>query len=291
MESVDDCDDALRLDSTLIKLHIRKGKCLLRMGHWNAVEAAFTRALELSINEFLPIVTPPMDADTQAAFEQTIDSVKMEAKAGLRDLEKLRNAVKELITAEANMEWEKVLKISDDILRKSLVNRAAQISKAGAFNELNRFEEAKSFMEEITSKAAVSIQSLYAHSKAILPCPNLVDLVWEETKNSGLRVNIIGIKNMILCMGHDLGYIYLISLKNIKANRNFSAEVMMKILALLGELDSTIDNEEKKETWQWVVKEFSRLKELIEMKNTADQQFKAKSFVSALQTYTASLKV
>ena len=44
IECCDDCEDALRMDPTLVKLHIRKGKALVRLGHLSPAEAAFITA-------------------------------------------------------------------------------------------------------------------------------------------------------------------------------------------------------------------------------------------------------
>ncbi len=294
METVNDCDDALILDPTLVKLYIRKGKSLMCMGHFNPADQAFSRVLEYSSADFLAPKGPiQLDSDARIMFEEAIDKAKLEAKAGLRDLEKLREAVKELISAEANMDWQKVVKICDEnILHKSNMHRAAQIAKANALNEVSRYEDAKAFMEEITLKAPLNIQSLYAHPRAMFPCPGIGSLTWNEIREPpSVQIDISSVKSMVLCMGYELGHTYVISLKNVKASRSCSADVMMKMVALLSEIDTSISNDDKNESWQWVVRELAKLKELISMKNSADQQFKAKNFVGALNSYTAALKV
>lgn len=293
METVNDCDDALRLDPTLVKLYIRKGKSLMCMGHWNPADQAFSRVLEYSSADFLaPKGSVQLDGDGRVVFEDSIAKAKIEAKAGLRDLDKLRDAVKELIGAEASMDWEKVVKLCDEILHKSTMHRTAQISKATALNELSRYEDAKSYIEDITLKTPLNIQSMYAYPRAMFPCPGVPSLAWNEIREPpSVQVDISAVKSMILCMGYELGHVYVTSLKNVKASRTCSADVMMKMVALLNELDTSISNDDKNESWQWVVKELAKLKELISMKNSADQQFKAKSFVAALNSYTAALKV
>ncbi len=126
----------------------------------------------------------------------------------------------------------------------------------------------------------------------MFPCPGIGSLAWNEIREPpSVQIDISSVKSMVLCMGYELGHTYVIALKNVKASRSCSADVMMKMVALLSEIDTSISNDDKNESWQWVVRELAKLKELISMKNSADQQFKAKNFVGALNSYTAALKV
>ena len=51
IEAANDCEDALKIDSTLIKLHLRKASALLRMGHLSSCDEAYSRVLEYSLGD------------------------------------------------------------------------------------------------------------------------------------------------------------------------------------------------------------------------------------------------
>ena len=46
MEVLDDCDTALREDPSLLRLHVRKGKALLKLGNFAQADEALRRVLE-----------------------------------------------------------------------------------------------------------------------------------------------------------------------------------------------------------------------------------------------------
>lgn len=294
MECVNDCDDALNLDPTAIKLHIRKGKAFIKLGHFNPADTAFSKVLECNVNdfEFIPSL-PSQEIEAKLALEQVIESAKLEAKAGLRELDKLKESVKLLITLESKMDFEEVLKATKDILSKSPNHRASQIARAHAYNELSFFEDAKGYIEEITiSQAEKNIQKLYAHPSAKFPCPSIDSLDWKEIKSpNGLSIDVNSVVNMILCVGSELGFNYLVALKNVKMSRYYCADVMNKIFQILTQLDQLLSLEEKSDCWVWVSKELSKIKELISIKNTADLQFKNKNFRAALNSYGSALRV
>jgi tetratricopeptide (TPR) repeat protein len=49
IEAVEDCETAVREDPSMIKLHVRKGRAFLRLGHFSSAIDAFTRVLESSL--------------------------------------------------------------------------------------------------------------------------------------------------------------------------------------------------------------------------------------------------
>lgn len=292
IETVNDCDDALKMDNGLVKLLVRKAKALIRLGLFNDADASFSRVLEYSSIDLLsPELLRAMDDEERALYQQTIDSAKQEAKSGLREVKRLRDAVSQLIGAEGRMDFAEILKIADEILARSPHHRASQLAKANVLCELSRYEEAKTFMEELTRSAAANVQALHAHAQAKQPFPSTVALAWTEESSGGMTVDLRAILAAMLGMGSELAHTYMLSLKNIKCSRNYCTEVMNMVSTLLSTLDTALSAEDKIDAWSWVDMEATKLKELISLKTTADLQFKAKNFRGALQSYSSALKV
>lgn len=285
IECVNDCDDALVSDSSLIKLFIRKGKSLIKLGHITNAEDAFQRILTSSFSS---------NGNVDATL---LESVKLEAKAGLRELEKLNKAVDQLIHVEGKSEWSEVMKMADMILKVSPHHRMSQIAKANAFIQLNRHDEAKDFIERTTYSTYMTIAALYAHKGAIFPLPPSLRhlLEWKEstTVTGGIECHTATIINFFLCLGYELSNLYLQCLKNLSLNRYASAEMMNKIKYILQEIDTNhLSIQDKDEYgWSFITKELSKLQELISLKQSADQLFKNKNFHHALVNYTNALKI
>jgi tetratricopeptide (TPR) repeat protein len=291
VEAVNDCDEALRLDSNMVKLLVRKGRALLRLGHFNPAEESLSRVLEFNVRDLL---TPreALDDDLLQATFDSLENNKSNAKLGLKDLQKLRELTSFLMASEGQMKHREVLKAADDLLKLSPCYRIAHLSKAAAMCELLQFDEAKQFVEELTRRTDPTTQRLYAHPSARIPCPRLVDLQWTECKaDRSLAADLPAIAQFVLCAGSELGRIYLRMLKNVSFNRSYSADVMHKVAALLRALEVALSTEDKAESWSWVSAELDKVQCLLSLKTTADEQFKGRQFKAALMKYTNCLKV
>ena len=183
VEAVNDCDEALRLDSHMVKLLVRKGRALLRLGHFNPAEESFSRVLEFNVRDLLT-AREALDDDLLQNTVDSLENNKSNAKLGLKDLHKLRELTSSLMASEGQMKHRDVLKAADDLMKLSPCYRIAHLSKAAAMCELLQFDEAKQFVEELTRRTDISTQRLYAHPSARLPCPRLLDLQWTECKAS-----------------------------------------------------------------------------------------------------------
>jgi len=291
VEAVNDCDEALRLDSNMVKLLVRKGRALLRLGHFNPAEESFSRVLEFNVRDLL---TPreALDDDLLQATFDSLENNKSNAKLGLKDLHKLRELTSSLMASEGQMKHREVLKAADDLLKLSPCYRIAHLSKATAMCELLQFDEAKQFVEELTRRTDSTTQRLYAHPSARIPCPRLVDLQWTECKaDKSLAADLSAITQFVLCAGSELGRIYLRMLKNVSFNRSYSADVMHKVATLLRALEAALSTEDKAESWSWVSAELDKVQCLLSLKTSADEQFKGRQFKAALMKYTNCLKV
>jgi hypothetical protein len=287
----------LAQDPKLIKLHLRKGKALIKLGHLQPAEKSFLRVIDLQISYF-----QYSNEAEKKSFEQLLESTKLEAKAGFREIESLNEFLHQLIAAESKQNHPEIIKIAEKILSKSVYHRISQIAKANALLELQKYDEAKAFMEDITLKTPMNIQTLYSHSKANFPAPKREDLLWiEGNKSAGVTaslssmsmvlINIEEIVKCLLCMGSELSAVYITALKNIALNRQYSADIMNKLVVIGSKLESYLTYQEKDESWKWLKQELSKLNEFISIKNLADQQFKSKNFQNALNNYTKALKV
>jgi tetratricopeptide (TPR) repeat protein len=289
MESVDDCDDALGWDPTLVKLHIRKGKALIRLGHFNPADSAFWKILQLNMNEFKDIVA---DEDYLIQLEQTLTSAKLEAQAGMREVVKLKESMNKLISAEAKKEYQEVFKIAEDILNRAPFARNAIDAKARALCELQRFESAKEFIEDTILSYPANLRAVHAHPSASATCPLKADLQWTEVKQPPSVVfSLPAVMQLALSMGSTMALIYVQVLKNNALSKNYSADVMQKMFALLEMLSNNLPAQDLLDTWSWVPRETAKLRELLSLKQTADQQFKEKSYRAAMQAYTQALRM
>merc|ERR1712137_1506716 len=103
--------------------------------------------------------------------------------------------------------------------------------------------------------------------------------------------SISSVKNAILCMGSEFAQIYVISLKNLKSNSPCVGDMMAKLLKVLEEVKKHLKIQDLCERWEWVSQEQEKLENLINFKNTADTQFKQKSYRGACLNYGNALKM
>jgi tetratricopeptide (TPR) repeat protein len=288
-EAVNDCDDALQQDSTLIKLHIRKGRCLVKLGHLNAADEAFSRVLEYHVRDLLAGGSSEIERED---MRQLLETQKGDAKIALREIDKLRVSVRNLIVLEGQQNHVEVLKTTAQILSLSPYYRAAQIAKANALVELLRCEEAKAYCEESTLRTHPSIQMMFAHSNFVFPCPLQSTLRWVECKEgSNVLVDTRSVASFLLCIGSEMSAVYMCSLKNIDAVRSYCADVMQKVSSIFSELLSRLGEEDRRDAWAWAVEESKRVMQMISLKNTADKQFKSQDYRGSLYSYGCALKV
>jgi tetratricopeptide (TPR) repeat protein len=103
--------------------------------------------------------------------------------------------------------------------------------------------------------------------------------------------SLTAVKQLALSMGCSMALIYIQVLKNSVLSKNYSADVMQKMFALLEMLSNDLPPQDLLDTWSWVTRETTRLHELLSLKQTADQQFKEKSYRAAMEAYTQALQM
>jgi len=113
METVNDCDDALKLDSSLIKLHLRKATALFRLGHFTSAEEAYSRVLEYNINDMTKLaVSHSIDhaegssssaiknSELKASLEELVTKCRADAKVGIKEVRFLPSLLLQSITKQ-----------------------------------------------------------------------------------------------------------------------------------------------------------------------------------------------
>eukprot|EP00605_Chrysophyceae_sp_TOSAG23-4_P001749 GSChrysophyteH1.ASY1.ANO1.1936.1 assembled CDS len=285
VEAASDCESALASDPTMVKLHVRRGRCMLRLGMFSAVDDICARVLEMP---------PPVDQKVISP-DQDVGMAKADAKKCLKDLATAKHLVQQLNASESILDYEGALSISESIMEICPQFKMAHTSKVKALNKLHRWEEAKTFAEQVTYESHVSIQKLTAHPKADLPIVEPAFLRWKltstTTKNplrsvqKEVKVNLEKVTSAILAMDADLAFAYLASLKNVSESHSCCVEVMNKISAILENLSSVFRTQ-----WAWVFREKERMALLLNQKSSADTFFKSNRFQEATLKYAGALK-
>ena len=303
IEACDDCQDALRLDASLVKLHVRRARSLLRLGHFSAVEEACTRVLECPPAAQLQ----SQSQSQQVSSDQEVEAAKAEARKCLKDLIHVRALAGKLSAAECTQEFESVLKLTEGVLEFCPQYRIAQVSRANALNRLQRWTTTKEFIEDIVSTVHDSVLRLHSHHTHTLPnamAPKLSPdkLTWSEAaaeRRGALRVDREEVLRALLIMGGDLAAVYMVSLKNVLVSRSCCGDVMAVVLWLTQRLKDTLaehggnnglGTQSSGYDWAWVEPELARLQEVIDTKNRADQRFKESNFTGAIHSYGLALK-
>jgi tetratricopeptide (TPR) repeat protein len=288
---VNDCEEALRLDKAMVKLQVRRGRALLRLGFLAPAEDAFREVLNAEVRDLLShreLQDPDLVANTKASLEGN----KSNAQLGIKDATKIREWIRVLTVMEGQSKFKEALKVCEDILKLSPYYRVAHVSKAAAMCELLQYDECKAFIDELTTSTHGSIQSMHAHPSAVFPTCAVNNLSWKEsTADKCVRADLPATIAFLLCTGAELGAVYLTALKNITPNRSYSADVMGKLGTLLRGLACKLAQDDLRGDWSWVQEESDKINCLLALKASADEKFKSKNFAAAKLAYTNALKV
>jgi hypothetical protein len=128
-----------------------------------------------------------------------------------------------------------------------------------------------------------------------------------------LHYNINAIMEAIVCMGSELAQVYMTTLKNNESYRTCCGSLMDHVFQTVRLLRDNIDENGKLllqcdktivknmitnpiesqscHDWSWIDIEYQKLKLLIELKNHADESFRAGDYAAALQGYGNAMKV
>lgn len=296
IEAVDDCDEALKLDPTALKICMRKGRALLRLGHFTPAKETFSAVLAETERDILRAArTQAMGKKDEAdTVRKNADYYKSEAKVAMREVDKVGDLVQLLICAEGKLDFTDVRRTCDKILSVSPGYRVAQFSKCNALCELRNYTEAKQFIETWARNTHRTMQQLYCHQSVALQSkfPRPEDLCWNESLTDGMvLVKLSAVVQAFLYIGAEMGAVYLKALKNVDACKSCCADVINKVLLLLKELKSKLNLQELQGAWIWVAAEIKKVNDLVSYKNLADKSFREKNFKNAVSAYGNALKV
>ena len=271
IEAVEDCETAVQLDPSMLKLHVRRGRALMRLGHLDASRNAFLYVLPLE------------------------GSPREDCQEGLRILKSVKDLIDRLSDVENKLNYSAVLEVSNEILESCPYFHVAHVACMQALCKLQKFEEAKNHAERIVCNSHISIQKLFAHPSAQLPAPKISQLEWKEVGvNNIIKADSNAIVQVIMCMGPDMSKFYMKALKNSDPVRNSCGEVMDRISGILlhlYEIISAHSTSINSGGWNWVSSDLTSVREILERKNSADKAFRAGQLSESVHHYTEALKV
>lgn len=213
----------LLVDPSLIKLHTRRGRALLRLGHLTEAADSFTHACDVS---------PTLNVQ-----ESDLAAVRADGKNGLKSVVGVRSTLTRLGQLEISEDYTGVLGLVEDLNAQCPRSLLVLVSKCSALNNLTEWGETKECIEDFICSAHSSILRLAAHPSAQLPAPPAERLSWTEKPGKNIViVDTEAVLQAVLAMGPVLSEIYLVSLKNLDLNRNCSSDVMSRILLIFEEL-------------------------------------------------------
>ena len=213
------------MDPSLIKLHLRRGRALLRLGHLSQAYESYQKASDVPVLK------------TSNISEKEAITVRADGKNGLKSVASARSAIRRLGQLESGADFHGALTLLEDLGSTCPCCLLVLTSKCRTLCHLERWGEAKDCAEAFVCNAHVSILKLAAHPNALLPAPSVDRLTWEEKQGKNIViVDTEAVIQAILCMGPGLSETYLLALKNLDLNRSCSADVMTRIMLILDEL-------------------------------------------------------
>jgi tetratricopeptide (TPR) repeat protein len=171
VEAADDCAAALRHDPSMVKLHSRRGRALLRLGHFAAADEAFHRVLETAT---------PGGAAAAHGDDKDLDAAKVDARNGLKAVASARASMKRLGQLEASSDHQGVLFLVSELQGHCPACANVHLARATALCKLQKWADSKTAVEEYLTTTHASVLKLEAHTSAVFPAPTADRLVWEE---------------------------------------------------------------------------------------------------------------
>lgn len=315
-EAIDDCDVAINLNQcdiimnsqSLMKLYNRRGRVFLRLGDLIKAGESFKHVISISSNLQLSTNEEKRDAEKQI---QLLSSIQL-------SLTSIRQLAKIIKRPNVFVESTRILQLSNEVLQTCTHFREVQIAKIEAMLQLGKFQETKTFIEEVVLSSSSSMlgltlfPSLSYRDITIHKLP-LSSFSWAE---GPIKPNTKVFVDIILHMGHELAKYYIRSLKNMPICRYNSAAVIDAVVTMVNHLFNHISNFNTNHSietspyvryhhycsssnvlnsvsqWlRWISEERSQQDELVSFKNEGDDAFRLNRFKEAIQQYTQALDV
>ena len=312
IECVGDCEAALFIDPKLYRLHVRRGKALLRVGDLLAAEESLTRVLEIDV---VALNAAASGQKLSASTVADLETAKTEARSAIKTISGVKASLKQLTLLEAREDHKGVLRSCEELAALIPGAKVVHAAKSKALVKMQRFQDTKAYIESIICNAAPSTLALHAHPAANTSSRILSSALEmsessqqkagpgassnSSTKNS-ISIDTSAMVNALLCMGPELAKCYIPSIKNIDECRTCCADVMDKVCIILAELCKKINPiapfsraslSGKDVDWNWAPAEYARVKELIDCKNIGDRNFRANKYSEAAADYFRAIQV
>ncbi len=286
---------------TLLKVHARKGRALLKLGNYPAAHLAFQDVLDsprLGAGLFEAADRAQGGGDGEAGESPAMlkaeeDAARADVRAGVKQVLLAKVMYNRLQMLQSQSDYKQFAATADDLLKVSPEYRSAQHFKVQALCKLHQWKAAKAFAEESVCGKPVAHQRLTAHAAAQFPVASQANLTWKYGQGNwtiGLKNAdfIAGVSNAILVMGAEMAQTYVWALKNEGHSRYLCAETMELIKNILQSVRAVVGTDRD---WAWVGDQLVLLEKLIRLKNDADGKFRENNFVEALSTYRDFIKV
>ena len=282
--AANDCESALAIDSSLVKLHVRRARCMLRLGMFTKTEEICSRVLTLDDD-----INGP-----KAKGDHDVDAAKRDARKCLEDLSAARELTKRLQGAEAVLDYDSVISTCNLLSDLCPMYRVSHTAKVRALNKLARWKEAKVFAESVTCDKDHKELEASAHPNAHFPPPSVQSLAW-VVRNGTLNVDISSISNVMLCMEPTLAQAYLDAIKNVDACHTHANDVMKSVHKVINFTMQKSKSTQMEDTfagasWRWLENEAKLMDKILKYKAKGDQCFKEGNFAGARQPYTDALR-
>lgn len=295
--------------TVLLKVFARKGRALLKLGNYAAAHLAFAEVLDSPrINATNQFSSQPRgiqnDGDMSRAEE---DAIRTDVKGGVKQVLLAKVMYNRLIMLETQSDYKQFGSTADDLLKLSPELRTAHCFKASALCKMQKWAEAKLFIEQCVCEKPESIQRLYSFHGCAVPIASIDRLIWSYDKatatpvhkSNNFKVNVPDIVNACLAFGGQLSRLYIWALKNDKHSRFLCAETMEIVSSILTSLKIKVFGtaaraaavEGSTNEWKWVKDDVVKLQQMIAMKNKADTRFRGGDFAEALNGYREFVKM
>ena len=314
VEAADDCEKALKIDPSLVRLHSRRGRALCKLGHLEPSTEAYNRVIAYvnssttdSVKSFANGKTTLSQAANNATATNAENNINREdAKTGLKQVAVARDLLVYVNKLDSKDDlWRKsnytskppaseLSKKLDELLLICPQMRRAHALKAKYMVRMGDFEEAKSYVEGVVLTTDQSILRLHAHVSATYPVPLTKELAWRCNPDAvGSKVTIDSkiLVNFFMLLGNttSLSEWYLNALKNMKICRSYATDVINVLARVLDTLFTSSNMTNSKV--DWIVREHDKSSLFITLKTQADKLFRAGNYSEAIRLYTDLLKV
>ncbi len=330
VEAAEDCQQAVRLDPTLVRLHSRRGRALCKLGQLEAATESYTRVLESCSTSTVNNVkahatsgTTLSQAAAAAAKAEESTSNREDAKAGLKQLALARDLLVFLNRADQkDTSWthkggatssstatttpKEMMRKIDELLSICPQMRQAQAFKTKGLVKQGCYVEAKEYVEETIRSSHQSVLALHAHPAASYPVPARALLRWNCYPKNAIKITVDSkaLTNFFLIIGSGSGSMavwYINALKNQDLCRAHSTEVINVLSGVLDALLSTCTTSGRPggggraaghaTIVEWVTNENDKSSALISLKTQADKLFRGGSYAAAIKLYSELLLV